>query len=156
MFPNPNDEAATASLMRSDSTVLSTNDTGAHLLLVCNAGTTYLLQHWVRERQALTLEEAIFLITGRQALTFGLCDRGFLQPGKAADVVLLDPARVGLQAPDLVTDIPGGGMRYVQRGVGYERVIVNGRTLLVDGEPTGELSGMFLSPSGMSARSTAR
>jgi N-acyl-D-aspartate/D-glutamate deacylase len=138
--------------MQDPAAVLSRNDTGAHLAMLCNAESTQLLAQWVRKREALSLERAIHLLTGRQAQIFQLHDRGVLAPGCAADVVLLDPERVAPMAPELASDIPGGGRRIAQRAVGIERVIVSGRTLLREGRPTGELPGRFLRPADMAQR----
>ena len=51
-----------------------------------------MLTHWVRDRGILTLEEAISHLTSRPADAFGLVDRGRLQPGLAADVVIFNHA----------------------------------------------------------------
>lgn len=56
-----------------------------------NFGTyPYILQHYVRENTVLTLEEAIYKMTGMPARRMGFQDRGLLQPGMAADVVVFD------------------------------------------------------------------
>jgi N-acyl-D-amino-acid deacylase len=52
------------------------------------------LGRYVRERLVLTWEEAVARMAGRPAERLGLRDRGTLAPGKAADVVILDPAVV--------------------------------------------------------------
>lgn len=152
VFPMGNPDDKTVELMKDPTTVLSTNDTGAHLLMVCNASATWLLDHWVREKQAFGLEQAVHMLTGRQAQVFQLPDRGILAPGKVADLVLFDPDTVGAESPSLVNDLPGGGLRFVQRGLGIARVIVNGRSLMIDGKHTGEVPGMYLRPAEMAAR----
>ena len=53
-------------------------------------------------------------------------DRGTLQPGRRADLNLVDLAAVGSTAPTLVDDLPGGGSRLVSRGIGYVATIVRG------------------------------
>ena len=51
-----------------------------------------LLGHYVREHLTLTLETAIHRATGLVADTFGIRDRGVLEVGRAADMVVFDPA----------------------------------------------------------------
>jgi N-acyl-D-amino-acid deacylase len=81
----------------SDKRVLvALGDGGAHVDMLCDAGyPTYLLGTWVRERQALTLEEGVRRLTSDPAEVFGVRDRGRLAPGLAADVAIFDAARVG-------------------------------------------------------------
>ena len=154
VFPMGNPDDKTVELMKDPTTVISTNDTGAHLLMVCNAGATWLLDHWVREKGVLSLEQAVHMLTGHQAQVFNLPDRGILAPGKVADLVLFDPDTVGAESPSLVNDLPGGGLRFVQKGLGIARVIVNGRSLMIDGKHTGEVPGRYLRPVEMAARAS--
>ncbi len=120
----------TKQLLLDPATVISSNDTGAHLMLMAQTQNTHLLDFWARQSRFLSLEQAIHLLSGRQAEVFGIRDRGTLRQGQAADIVLIDEENVGPQAPEIVDDLPGsGGSRYVSRGLGIERVIVNGETL---------------------------
>ncbi len=152
LFPYGQVPDRTLRAMRDPAAVLSRNDTGAHLAMLCNAESTQLLAQWVRERQAVSLERAIHWLTGRQADIFQLPDRGRLRARCAADIVLIDLERVGPLVPELARDLPGGSSRIVQRAAGIERVIVSGRTLLREGHPTGELPGRFLRPARAAAR----
>lgn len=52
------------------------------------------LGHYVREEKVLTLEEALFKMTGQPALRLGLNKRGFIRKGYFADLTLFDPATV--------------------------------------------------------------
>ena len=70
--------------------------------------------------------------------------RGLLEAGAFADVVLLDPTRVADRAPALVHDLPGGGPRLVARADGIEMVIVNGAVAVERGELTGARPGRVL------------
>jgi N-acyl-D-amino-acid deacylase len=89
----------------------------------------------VREMQAVTLEQAVHKMSGFSADRFGLTDRGHLREGYAADVVIFDPNSVADRAtweePRL-------------EPVGIDRVIVNGKTVVMDGEPTGKLPGQVV------------
>jgi N-acyl-D-aspartate/D-glutamate deacylase len=89
-------------------------DGGAHVDMLFEAGfPTYMLGHWVREEQALTIEEAVRRMTSEPADYFGLHDRGRLEAGKAADLMIFDPDRVGSaeKATELRNDLPAGGAR---------------------------------------------
>lgn len=93
------------------------------------------LGHYVREEQVLSLPEAIRRVTTLPATTLGLSDRGRLEQGYAADVVVFDPDTV----QDLATfDDPH------QLAVGVSEVIVNGEVAVRDGASTGVLAGRAL------------
>ena len=137
--------AAMLEILRSPHIVPGPSDAGAHLLRASNAGfPTRLLGDWVRERQALTLEQAVHLLSGRAAMELGIRNRGLLQAGHAADVVLFDAETVGALDKEFVADLPGGGERWIQRAEGIEAVIVNGESLIERGEATGRWSGQTL------------
>ena len=62
------------------------SDAGAHASQLCDACTpTYLLARWVREKGAITIEEAVRMLTSRPAEVFGITDRGRLAAGVPAD-----------------------------------------------------------------------
>ena len=87
-------------ILRNKDMLLGLGDGGAHLDMLCDSGyPTYVLGTWVRERKALTLEEAVRRMTSDPADFFGIRDRGRLQPGLAADIAIFDPATVGLGRP---------------------------------------------------------
>lgn len=146
VFVHGNLREVTEELLHDPDTVISSNDTGAHLMLMAQTQTAHLLDYWTRQAGTLTLEQSVHLLTGRQAEAFGILDRGVLEVGKAADLVVFDESTVGPQAPELRDDLPGGGTRYVAEGIGFRRVIVNGETVLIDGEFTGNRAGRFLDP----------
>jgi N-acyl-D-aspartate/D-glutamate deacylase len=125
------DASAVAEIFSHPRVLLGLSDAGAHLTLFCEAGqTSRLLGHWVRERRALGLEEAVRRITAMPASVFGLTDRGRLEPGLAADVVVFDPATITDHPPEMVHDLPGGGPRLVQRASGVVWSLVNGRPVI--------------------------
>lgn len=97
------------------------------------------LSRYVRERQVITLEDAIRKMTSLPAARLGLADRGRIAEGMAADIVVFDPATVRdrstFQDPH-------------QYPEGIEFVIVNGE-IAVDGEKfTGVRAGKVLRRSG--------
>jgi N-acyl-D-amino-acid deacylase len=90
------DEARMARLVADPRTLIALSDGGAHVDQLCDSGyATYLLGHWVREKQALSLEYAVKRITSEPANLFGLRDRGRLSVGAAADIAIFDPQTVG-------------------------------------------------------------
>ncbi|MCU1453304.1 MAG: putative D-aminoacylase [Acidimicrobiales bacterium] len=130
------------------SAVLGLSDGGAHCGLICDGSMpTYLLTHWVRDRtrgERLPLELAVQLQTGRTAATYGFTDRGTIEPGKRADLNLIDLDGLTLRPPEMVHDLPAGGRRLVQRADGYEATIVAGEVTFERGEPTGARPGRLV------------
>jgi N-acyl-D-amino-acid deacylase len=100
---------------------------------------TSLLGEWVRERQALPLELAIWRLTSQPAAVFGLHDRGRIAVDAAADLVAFDPAVVGPRPDERVQDFPGGAERVVVRSNGVEHVWVNGARIRADGTDVAEV-----------------
>ena len=139
------DEQAVGELLSSDGALLALSDAGAHVDTLCDQGyPSYLLGHWVRERGAIRLEDAVRMLSARPAELYGLLDRGLLAPGLAADVVLFDPARIRQRPTEVVTDLPGGQRRLLQRAEGIPWVFVNGEAVIADGSPTGQRAGRVL------------
>ena len=83
-------------LLADKRTLLGLSDAGAHASQLCDACySTHLLGHWVRERKALSLEDAVWRLTGHPHEVFRLPDRGLVQEGFFADLVAFDPETVG-------------------------------------------------------------
>jgi N-acyl-D-aspartate/D-glutamate deacylase len=143
------DEEDVRELLRDPRTVLGLSDAGAHASQLCDACfSTHLLGHWVREREALTLPEAVRMLTSRAAEVFGLRDRGRLAVGAPADVVVFDPRRVAPSPLRRVRDLPSGAERLVSDAIGIDAVLVEGRILRREGrdalDPEGRLPGRLL------------
>ncbi|MGF7238647.1 MAG: N-acyl-D-amino-acid deacylase family protein [Frankia sp.] len=116
-------------------TLLGLSDAGAHATQLCDACySTHLLGHWVRERKALTLEDAIWRLTGHPHRAFRLADRGLVREGFYADLVAFDPEAVGTTPVERVSDQPGGADRLVVHSTGVEHVWVNGVAIRVAGQ----------------------
>jgi len=139
------DQDEALELMKHPRSVVTFSDSGAHVSQIMDSSLqTHLLSHWVREKQAFTLEEAVKLITNDTATQFGFHDRGLLREGMAADIVVFDPETVGPRMPEVVCDLPAGAKRLKQKCDGMHATIVNGQVLLRDNEPTGSLPGRLL------------
>jgi N-acyl-D-aspartate/D-glutamate deacylase len=116
-------------------TLLGLSDAGAHATQLCDACySSHLLGHWVRERQAISLEDAVWRLTAQPAAVFRLADRGQVAPGFYADLVAFDPATVGTTAVERVHDQPGGADRLVVRPTGIAHTWVNGTATRRAGE----------------------
>jgi N-acyl-D-aspartate/D-glutamate deacylase len=133
-------------ILKDKSVLVALGDGGAHVDMLCDAGyPTYLLGTWVRERQALTLEEGVRRLTSDPAEVFGVRDRGRLAPGLAADVAVFDATRVGsTNRGERRFDLPGGGKRMVMPSRGVEYTVVNGAVTWADGKLTGASAGQVL------------
>jgi len=121
------DEAAVGEMLRHPASLVSLSDAGAHLTFFNDAGFgLHLLGHWVRERGALALADAVRRLTSVPAQLFGISGRGVLRTGYAADLLLFDPASVGRGAKQRVFDLPGGHPRLTTPALGVHGVWVNG------------------------------
>jgi N-acyl-D-aspartate/D-glutamate deacylase len=131
-----NDPDAIATLLPQETVLLGLADSGAHVSQLCDACfSTDLLGTWVRERDVMPLERAVHKLTGEPAAVFGLVDRGTVEVGKAADVVVFDPATIAPGPLRRVRDFPADGERLVADApVGVRHVLVNGTPIREDGE----------------------
>ena len=93
------------------------------------------LADFVRERQVLTLEDAVRRMTSLPSRTFSFQDRGIIRPGFVADLVLFDPEGVTDKA---TFEDPH------QYSEGFDYVIVNGEVAVADGELTDLRAGRFI------------
>jgi N-acyl-D-aspartate/D-glutamate deacylase len=131
------DKTAVAALIDHPLCHFGASDAGAHITQFCGTGdTSHLLQHYVRETGRMTLERAVHRMTGEVARDWGFFDRGTIEAGKAADIVVFDPETVSVGAEEFVEDFPGEARRYVRRSTGYQNVIVNGEIVFDDGRYT--------------------
>jgi N-acyl-D-aspartate/D-glutamate deacylase len=139
------DWRARAEVWRHPGAVIGGSDAGAHLDMMCGAiYTTSLLGRGVREHQVVTLEEAVRLITDVPARFYGLTERGRIEPGWHADLVLFDPATVDHGPERTRYDLPAGAPRLVADAYGITSVLVGGIEVCRDGEATGALPGTVL------------
>ena len=139
------DESPLERILKSPATLVGISDGGAHLQTFAGGDyTSYFLEHWVREKGSFSLEEGVVALSSRVAQFLDLDDRGTLEAGKAADVVIFDPDTVGPLALRTLDDIPGGGTRMTKNARGISWVIVNGAPVIEDGVPTDAVPGQVL------------
>ena len=129
-------------LIRHPRSVVTFSDSGAHVSQIMDSSLqTHLLGHWVREKQALTLEDAVRQLTYNTATQWGMHDRGLVREGMNADLVVFDPDTVGPAMPEVVHDLPAGAKRLKQVAHGIKNTVVNGEVFLDNNAHTGALAG---------------
>jgi N-acyl-D-amino-acid deacylase len=150
------DEEGIALLLRDERTLLGLSDAGAHASQLCDACySTYLLGYWVRERRAISLEDAVWRLTGDIAHFLGLRDRGIIKVGAVADIVAFNADTVRPEPLRRVRDLPGGHDRLIAESVGIEHVWVAGTQIRRGGAPIKNVfPGRLLRPSRRSSLAT--
>jgi N-acyl-D-aspartate/D-glutamate deacylase len=139
------DDEALKKILTHPNAVIGLGDGGAHVQFHGGYGyLTKLLGEWVREKQVMSLEQAVRRLTFDSASTFGIYDRGMLRPGLAADITIFDPATVKCGKETVVHDFPAGGWRIKESAEGIFGTVVNGQVLYEDGKHTGALPGRVL------------
>jgi len=139
------DDEAVAKILNYPNAIIGLSDGGAQVQFQSGFGfSTRLLSEWVRERKIMSLETAVRRLTFESASVFGLHDRGLLQPGMVADIVIFDPDTVRPLPHEVVHDFPGGAMRIREPAQGIHMTVVNGQVLLEDGKHSGALPGRVL------------
>jgi N-acyl-D-aspartate/D-glutamate deacylase len=139
------DIEAVAQILGSPYAVVGLSDGGAHVQFSSNVSNpTRLLGYWVREKKIMSLEHAVRRLTFDSAAAYGIYDRGLLQPGMAADIVVFDPDTVRPGKEDLVHDFPNNGWRIRELAEGIHYTVVNGEVLLEKGAHTGRHPGRVL------------
>ena len=122
-----NQDEKVGGLLKHPRVHIGASDGGAHILSFSTYGDTgYLFGHFVRDQGLLTLEEAVKKITSDTAAIWGIPDRGLLQKGLVADIVVFDPAAIDRGVEVYVQDVPGDGSRYIRDAHGVDTVIVGG------------------------------
>jgi N-acyl-D-aspartate/D-glutamate deacylase len=139
------DWEARARVWRDPRAVVGGSDAGAHLDVMCGAiYSTSLLGDAVRKRGLVSWEEAAHMLSAVPAALYGLRDRGRIAEGWWADIVVVDPERVGHGSERTRDDLPAGASRLYAEAEGVEHVLVNGIEVASGGKLTGELAGRIL------------
>ncbi len=139
--------SASAECLRHPNAIAGLSDGGAHVGFISDGSfPTFLLTYWARDakEQVFPVEEIVRRLTSDTARAAGLADRGVLRPGMKADVNVFDLASLGLEAPRMVSDLPAGGRRLLQRARGFDATIVAGAITYRGGEATGALPGRLV------------
>jgi N-acyl-D-aspartate/D-glutamate deacylase len=137
--------AGLEALLALDTVYPGAGDAGAHAGQICDADApTHFLAHWVRERNLVTLPEAVRRLTSQAAAVLGLVDRGTVEVGRYADLNVFDPDRLQPGYPEYRTDVPGGSGRLCVGATGYAATLVNGEVVTEQGTNTGARPGRVL------------
>lgn len=121
------DEQAVGRMLRDPNALISLSDAGAHLTFFCDAGFgLHLMGHWSRDLGVLSLEEAVHELTLKPAQIYRIPDRGKIDVGYHADLLLFDPRTVARGPKRRVHDLPGGAPRLTTDAVGVVGTWVNG------------------------------
>jgi N-acyl-D-amino-acid deacylase len=132
-------------ILQLPNTLIGLSDAGAHVAQHCDAGLpSYLLSEWIRERDALSLEEGVRRLTSEPADFLNLTCKGRLKVGNDADLVAFDPQRIRPLPPEWCNDLPGGQPRLIEASEGIEYTIVNGHVLFAGNEYQGGMPGRVL------------
>lgn len=132
-------------LLTAPHTIPGMSDGGAHMKFswLGRYGTEY-ITHWVRSENLVDLEYAHWHLSAVPAASAGLLNRGVINVGSPADIIVYDYDNLGWTPVEKVYDLPAGDWRRVSKGVGYEYTIVNGQITFVGSEPTGKIPGKLL------------
>ena len=135
-------------MLKHPNAVVALGDGGAHYGLICDAGyTTFMLTYWGRDRLGgprIPLADIVKALTRTPAMSVGLQDRGLIAPGYRADINIINFDRLGVDAPHMVRNLPGGGRRLMQNAEGYVATLVKGTVISRDGVPTGARPGRLI------------
>lgn len=150
LWPAPTDDddeswRLRAEAWQSEHTLLGGSDAGAHLDRMCGAPyATSFLGDCLRGRGLASLETAIHMLTDAPARLFGLRERGRIEWGWHADLVVFDPETIDSGAMRMVDDLPGGSARLFADAVGVHHVLVNGQPIVSGGQATDARPGTLL------------
>ena len=127
-------------------TVAGFSDGGAHAKFqTLGMFPTDLLSRLVRDAGVITLEEAHHHLSYMPAWVAGFKDRGSIREGCAADILVYDLEKLGVDEPEIVYDLPpDSDSRLVQRPRGYRWIMVNGHVTFEEGQDTGAYSGKLV------------
>ncbi len=108
--------------------------------MFCGAGSNlYLLTNWVRDEQALSIEQGVHCMTARNANFFSLHDRGTIEVGRRGDLNVFALDEIETRGLVRRHDLPDGSWRFSRPSAGFRATIVAGVPTMLDGEPTGNL-----------------
>jgi N-acyl-D-amino-acid deacylase len=142
------DHETVREMLTDPGTLLGLSDGGAHCGAIVDASVpTFMLTHWGRDRSrgpSLPLPQLVKMQTSETADFFGFTDRGRLAPGLRADINVIEFDRLRLHQPEVVSDLPAGGRRLVQRADGYRATLVGGTPIFENSEDTGARPGRLV------------
>jgi N-acyl-D-aspartate/D-glutamate deacylase len=132
------------------------SDAGAHAKFICDGALpSWQLAFWARDRKrgpTIPVETIVHKLSGANAELYGLTDRGTIAVGKRADINVIDHARLSLDLPEMLYDLPSGAPRLIQRASGYLATMVAGTIIRRNDEETGARPGRLVRSSASQAK----
>jgi N-acyl-D-aspartate/D-glutamate deacylase len=148
--PHPMAYEQTVQMLKDTQTVANISDAGAHGQMLCGGGENILLLTQFLKNKDLTLEEAIYVQTGKQAEHFNFGDRGALKVGYRADIAVFKLDEVEARPLKRVFDVPDGKggftWRFTRDAAPMRLTLVNGEPTFENGAFTGALPGQMVGP----------
>ena len=150
LWPGPTDDDPASWLMRQtvwdhEEVMIGGSDAGAHLDRMAGASyPTEWIQDCLTGRELAPVEKAIEHMTDIPAKFFGLVDRGRIEEGFYADLVIFNPDQINSQELKILNDLPGESPRLYAGAEGIDKVFVNGILTINGGLPTEALPGVVL------------
>lgn len=135
VFANADEDGVTE-LLGGEGCILGLSDAGAHVGQICDAVMpTDFLSRWVRDRALMPIEAGIRKVSGEIARVAGLRDRGTIERGKIADVVVLDWENLSPGPERRAFDFPAAGERLTaDQPTGIDHIVVAGVPTRRDGQ----------------------
>jgi hypothetical protein len=116
--------------LQNDNLIPGFDDAGAHVTVLTDAtSNTTNLAYFGRDinvARRIPLERLVKLQTSDAAVMFNLDDRGVLQPGKRADLNIIDFEKLNVKCPFWANDLPTKAGRWLQYTEGYHATILRG------------------------------
>jgi N-acyl-D-aspartate/D-glutamate deacylase len=149
--PHPMSAELTLRMIKMDHTVGGISDAGAHGQMLCGGGENILyFTDFVRDRAILSIEEAVYVQTGKMAEYFNFGDRGVIAPGKRADLTVFNLDEVERRPMRRVYDVPTGddkmSWRFSRDAAPMRLTVVAGEPTFEQGRFTGALPGRMIGP----------
>jgi N-acyl-D-aspartate/D-glutamate deacylase len=132
-------------VMTDPSVLPGVSDGGAHVrFLTAGRYPTETIIRAAREGDVMSLEDVHAKLSALPAYVAGFRNRGTLEVGKAADIVVYDYENLEVLPVEKLEDQPGGEWRRVQRAKGYRFILVNGEVTIEEDRELGRHSGQML------------
>jgi N-acyl-D-aspartate/D-glutamate deacylase len=140
-----------AMLLADPMSVGNISDAPAHGQMMCGGGDNMLLfTYWLREKKAISVEQAVHVQTGKLARHFNLKDRGELAVGKRADITVFHLDEIERRPMDKVSDVPDGRgghtWRWTRKPAPMRLTLAGGTPTFEEGRFTGALPGEMIGP----------
>ncbi len=137
-----NNDHAVAKLLKHKNAVLGLSDAGAHMEFLCDAGYgLFFLDHWAIKSGFFKIEEAVRKLTSDVAEKYRIKDRGKIEKGYFADLLLFDPKQVGITKMYRTEDLPNKQKRMMRDSRGVVGVWVNGTQIVRQGTTMRNVEG---------------